>query len=62
MRISPQLLILGIALAPSDHATHFSVVARCWKRPISLKIFQNHLAEYEKATALSPHNYLFWLA
>ena len=52
---------LGKTLAPSDPQPHFSTAV------LLEKIFPpvdpaKSLAEYEAATALSPHNYLFWLA
>jgi hypothetical protein len=57
----PAIAELGIALAPSDPQPHFSSGALLEKTFIPQDISKS-LAEYEKATALSPHNYLFWLA
>jgi hypothetical protein len=52
---------LAARLAPSDPQPHFSSAALLEKTFLPEDIAKS-LAEYEKATALSPHNYLFWLA
>jgi tetratricopeptide (TPR) repeat protein len=52
---------LAAGLAPSDPQPHFSSAALLEKTFLPDDMAKS-LAEYEKATALSPHNYLFWLA
>lgn len=52
---------LGITLAPSDPQPHFSSATLLEKKFLPDDLAKS-LAEYEKATALSPHHYLFWLA
>lgn len=52
---------IAAALAPSDPQPHFSSGALLEKTFLPDDVPKS-LAEYEKATALSPHNYLFWLA
>jgi tetratricopeptide (TPR) repeat protein len=52
---------IAASLAPSDPQPHFSSGALLEKTFLPGDIPKS-LAEYEKATALSPHNYLFWLA
>lgn len=52
---------LAAGLAPSDPQPHFASAALLEKTFLPDDQAKS-LAEYEKATALSPHNYLFWLA
>lgn len=48
-------------LAPADPQTHYAAAVLLEKSFLP-EDFEKSLAEYEKATALAPHNYLFWLA
>lgn len=52
---------IAAALAPSDPQPHFSAGVLLEKTFLPADVPKS-LVEYEKATALSPHNYLFWLA
>ncbi|MCD9189492.1 MAG: tetratricopeptide repeat protein [Pyrinomonadaceae bacterium] len=48
-------------IAPGDPQTHYSAAVLLEKSFLP-EDFSKSLAEYEKATALAPHNYLLWLA
>ena len=52
---------LGVDFAPSDPQTHYSL-AVISGRNYSAEDFAESLAEYERAVALSPHDYRLWLA
>jgi Tfp pilus assembly protein PilF len=51
---------LAVELGPDDPQTHFAA-AVLYDRTFLASDQQRSLAEYETATALSPHNYLLWL-
>lgn len=51
---------LAVELGPDDPQTHFTA-AVLFAKTFSAEDQQRSLAEFEKATALSPNNYLLWL-
>ena len=51
---------LAVELGPDDPQTHFTA-AVLYTKTFSAEDQQRSLAEFEKATALSPNNYLLWL-
>lgn len=52
---------LAIAFAPSDPQSHFSL-AVLHEKSFSIEDMPASVAEYEKATALSPNDFRLWLA
>lgn len=57
---SIEIAALAKTLAPGDPQTHYSLAVLSEKTFIADDL-QTALSEYEKAAALSPSNYLFWL-
>ena len=57
----PEIAELMIALAPSDPQTHFAA-AVLRERTFDPSDAEISLAEYDASTALTPNNYLSWLA
>ena len=56
-----EVAILSTDLAPDDPQTHFSS-AVLHEQSFLPEDFEKSVQEYEKAAALSPNNYLLWLA
>lgn len=52
---------LAISLAPADPQTHYAAAVLLEKSFLPEDLPRS-VTEYEKATALAPHNYLLWLA
>ena len=52
---------LAVSLAPSDPQTHFAT-GFLYEQSINTEDLPKSLAEYEKAVALSPNNYILWVA
>lgn len=52
---------LGVDLAPNDPQTHYALAVVSGKNYSPADLAQS-LAEYERAVALSPHDYRLWLA
>jgi tetratricopeptide (TPR) repeat protein len=51
---------LATGLAPDDPATHYALAVQS-EKVFTADAQEKALAEFEKAAALSPYNYLFWL-
>ena len=56
----PEIADLAVGLAPSDPQTHFAA-AVVYNKTFLPADQERSLAEFEKAVALSPNNYLLWL-
>jgi len=56
-----ELAEIAVAAAPDDPQTHY-ISAILLEKTFLPEDLSKSLEEYEKAAALSPHNYLFWLA
>ncbi|MFN6962572.1 MAG: carbohydrate binding domain-containing protein [Pyrinomonadaceae bacterium] len=57
----PEVAATAVELAPGDPQTHYAA-AVLYERTFLPEDQARALAEYEKAAALAPHNYLLWLA
>ena len=57
---SPEVAVLAAELAPDDPQTHYAAAVLLEKTFVPEDV-QRSLAELEKATSLSPNNYLLWL-
>ncbi|MDQ3132254.1 MAG: tetratricopeptide repeat protein [Acidobacteriota bacterium] len=56
-----ELADIAVAAAPDDPQTH-QISAILLEKTFLPEDLSKSVEEYEKATALSPHNYLYWLA